>query len=56
MIGDASPSFEVMNPELMICTMDNSASWISRSLSVKDVVMYQLKRIKKKLTLWLYPG
>ena len=25
MIGDASPSFEVMNPELLICTMDNSA-------------------------------
>ena len=25
MIGDASPSFEVMNPELMICTLDSSA-------------------------------
>src|ERR1700754_2584134 len=25
MIGEASPSFEVMNPELLICTMDNSA-------------------------------
>ncbi|MFL5811057.1 MAG: DNA-directed RNA polymerase subunit alpha [Flavisolibacter sp.] len=25
MIGDTSPSFEVMNPELLICTMDNSA-------------------------------
>ena len=25
MIGDASPAFEVMNPELLICTMDNSA-------------------------------
>ena len=25
MIGDASPSFEVMNPELLICTMDTSA-------------------------------
>jgi DNA-directed RNA polymerase subunit alpha len=25
MIGDASPSFEVMNPELLICTMDSSA-------------------------------
>lgn len=25
MIGDASPSFEVMNPELLICTMDPSA-------------------------------
>ena len=25
MIGDASPSFEVMNPELLICTMDHSA-------------------------------
>ena len=25
MIGDASPSFQVMNPELLICTMDNSA-------------------------------
>src|SRR6185369_13850097 len=25
MIGDASPSFEVMNPDLLICTMDNSA-------------------------------
>jgi DNA-directed RNA polymerase subunit alpha len=25
MIGEASPSFEVMNPELMICTLDNSA-------------------------------
>src|ERR1700761_2019868 len=24
-IGEASPSFEVMNPELLICTMDNSA-------------------------------
>ena len=25
MIGDASPAFEVMNPELLICTMDSSA-------------------------------
>src|SRR5207244_12022493 len=25
MIGEASPAFEVMNPELLICTMDNSA-------------------------------
>src|SRR6202012_2279282 len=25
MIGEASPSFEVMNPELVICTMDNSS-------------------------------
>lgn len=25
MIGDASPSFEVMNPDLLICTMDSSA-------------------------------
>ncbi len=25
MIGDATSSFEVMNPELLICTMDNSA-------------------------------
>ena len=25
MIGEATPSFEVMNPELLICTMDNSA-------------------------------
>ena len=25
MIGEASPSYEVMNPELLICTMDNSA-------------------------------
>jgi len=25
MIGEASPAFEVMNPELMICTLDNSA-------------------------------
>ena len=25
MIGDASPTFEVMNPELLICTMDSSA-------------------------------
>src|SRR5438552_9034074 len=25
MIGDTSPSFEVMNPDLLICTMDNSA-------------------------------
>jgi len=25
MIGEASPSFEVMNPELLICTMDSSA-------------------------------
>ena len=25
MIGEASPSFEVMNPELLICTLDNSA-------------------------------
>jgi len=25
MIGEASPSFEVMNPELMICTLDSSA-------------------------------
>lgn len=25
MIGEASPSFEVMNPELLICTMDPSA-------------------------------
>jgi len=25
MIGEASPTFEVMNPELLICTMDNSA-------------------------------
>ena len=25
MIGDASPSLEVMNPELLICTMDHSA-------------------------------
>ncbi len=25
MIGEASPSFEVMNPELIICIMDNSA-------------------------------
>ena len=25
MIGDASPAFEVMNPELLICTMDHSA-------------------------------
>ena len=25
MIGDASPAFEVMNPELLICTLDNSA-------------------------------
>ena len=25
MIGEASPSFEVMNPELLICTMDTSA-------------------------------
>src|SRR5450432_4825343 len=25
MIGDASPSFEVMNPELLICTMDTSS-------------------------------
>ena len=25
MIGDASPSFEVMNPELPICTLDSSA-------------------------------
>jgi DNA-directed RNA polymerase subunit alpha len=26
MIGDALPSFEVMNPELVICNMDNSAT------------------------------
>ncbi len=25
MIGEASPAFEVMNPELLICTLDNSA-------------------------------
>ena len=25
MIGEASPTFEVMNPELLICTLDNSA-------------------------------
>ncbi|HRO97679.1 MAG TPA: DNA-directed RNA polymerase subunit alpha, partial [Ferruginibacter sp.] len=25
MIGEASPMFEVMNPELLICTMDSSA-------------------------------
>ena len=25
MIGDASPAFQVMNPELLICTMDSSA-------------------------------
>lgn len=25
MIGEASPAFQVMNPELLICTMDNSA-------------------------------
>lgn len=25
MIGDASPSFQVMNPDMLICTMDNSA-------------------------------
>src|SRR6187549_3367189 len=25
MIGEASPAFEVMNPELQICTLDNSA-------------------------------
>jgi DNA-directed RNA polymerase subunit alpha len=25
MIGDASPSYQVMNPDLLICTMDNSA-------------------------------
>ena len=25
MIGDASPAFEIMNPELLICTLDNSA-------------------------------
>jgi DNA-directed RNA polymerase subunit alpha len=25
MIGEASPSFEVMNPELLICTLDSSA-------------------------------
>src|ERR687890_1328423 len=25
MIGEATPSFEVMNPELLICTMDTSA-------------------------------
>jgi DNA-directed RNA polymerase subunit alpha len=25
MIGEASPAFEVMNPELLICTMDSSA-------------------------------
>ena len=25
MIGEASPSFEVMNPELLICTMDSTA-------------------------------
>ena len=25
MIGEASPSYEVMNPELLICTMDSSA-------------------------------
>ena len=25
MIGEASPSFEVMNPELLICTMDTVA-------------------------------
>lgn len=25
MIGEASPTFEIMNPELLICTMDNSA-------------------------------
>ena len=25
MIGEASPSFQVMNPELLICTMDSSA-------------------------------
>jgi DNA-directed RNA polymerase subunit alpha len=25
MIGEASPSFEVMNPDLLICTMDSSA-------------------------------
>ena len=25
MIGEASPSFEIMNPELLICTMDSSA-------------------------------
>jgi DNA-directed RNA polymerase subunit alpha len=25
MIGEASPAFEVMNPELVICTLDNSA-------------------------------
>ena len=27
MIGEASPSFEVMNPELMICTIDSSAKF-----------------------------
>ena len=25
MIGEASPSYQVMNPDLLICTMDNSA-------------------------------
>jgi DNA-directed RNA polymerase subunit alpha len=25
MIGDASPAFEIMNPELLICTLDSSA-------------------------------
>ena len=25
MIGEASPTFEVMNPELLICIMDASA-------------------------------
>lgn len=25
MIGEASPTFEIMNPDLLICTMDNSA-------------------------------
>ena len=47
MIGEGTHSFEVMNPELVICTMDPTARLdIEITIGQAAVVMFLLKKIK----------
>src|ERR1700712_4726666 len=48
-IGEALPSFEVMNPGLLICTMDASARVDIEITSARAVVMYRLKTTSRKM-------
>ena len=49
MIGEATPAFEVMNPELLICTMDTSAKLDIEITIGKGVVMFLQKKTKQKI-------